>query len=722
MTVSNIWMEISGWGWLLILTAAVAIACSYWLYRETIPTSLRRIRMSLFVLRSLAFVLVILLLFAPYLHYDRERSEWPVVAVLMDRSESMTLRDGGQPRDSLVRSLFLRDSWRGVKSQREVRYFGFAGTMEEVPSPDSTVFDGQVTDIGAALKSVRRHLADAHLTAIVLLSDGQNNYGPNPSSQDGNVPIFAIGVGDTAERRDAVLRDVAANEVAYRKEKISVDVLITANGLGGSAATLVLSQAGRMLESRAVVLPPDGAVHRGSFEVTPDTVGMVRYDVRIVPLRGELSDRNNERSFVVNVLKNRFRWVLISGAPGPDHVWLRNILMADPNVDIATFVERADGSMIEVDRPWGTIRWDETDGVVLNQFPTALTSKTVMDKVRQSGKPIFFFNGPAVDGGKISALESALCVRWNTDGNFSEMQVWPSVTLLGKNSSILRIQDDGELTVRQWSELPPIWIGRLLPFPEDRAEVLIRVDMSRAPNVLKIRKDIPLVVSGQKNGLKSIVVGAYGLWKAQFMMTGLQRSNNAARQFVQNGARWLTTRDDSRRVIVRSSRPVYQNGEPVRMIGQVYDEQYRPIADATIQIRLRSEDRVTELQLHSIGNGRYEAEVKGLASGDYQWEATASRDDATLGEDRGKFAIEAYSVEFAETRLREDVLTALAEPSGGLYRRFRDADSLLLRIPGTPRDVRHLQSIALWQSPLVLFTVILVLTVEWILRKRNDML
>lgn len=724
--MTEIQLDLSAWAGWIVAGAAVLIAAAVWLYRETIPTASGRVRGTLTALRGLSMATVLFLIFEPYLHLRFDREEPAVVGILIDRSESMALADSGIPRHRLIHSILQNERFRDALRRADLRYFGFSRTADPVQSDrlDSITFDGALTDLSGAVRGARQQLAGENLAGLLVFSDGQYNFGSNPVGvlPDVRVPVFTVGIGDTAERRDVVLREVVTNEITYRDEKVPVDVLVSGTGYSGNVVSVQLWHGDRMIDSKNTTLEVDGSSQRLRFEFTPTEVGQQKLSVRVIPLKGELTERNNSRSVVVRVLKNRFQVVLLSGSPGPDHAMLLKTLVEDPNVKVWPYTERRDGSVIEIDKPWGEIAWKDIDAVVLNDYPSSVSGGPRWETMLREKKPVFYFYGPNVDPSRLERLEDRMPLDWVRDAVLGENVVFPSVTLMGKTSAILKILDDPDLTVTQWSEVPPLWLSGMTMRPLEGGETLLRVDMTRASNLIRLRRDVPLVIAGKRDNVKSIAVLPYGLWKAHLVMTGARRDHRAYVSFIQNGLRWLTVQDDSRRVIVSTSRSVFQNGESVLFNGQVYDEHLKPLSGADVRVRVRSADIDQELQLQPAGNGRYEGVIARLPAGDYRFDAEASMEGAAVGRDGGQFVVEPYSVELIHTRLREDVLRALADESGGRYARATDWDEVVAAIPTTPRAGTTTHELALWNWPVLMFVLAGLLSVEWFIRKRKDML
>ena len=84
----------------------------------------------------------------------------------------------------------------------------------------------------------------------------------------------------------------------------------------------IAGHAGRTLESLAIEL---------------DRAGQTVIELDVVPLDGELTLQNNRQVFFINGVRDRLRVLLVSGQPYPGlRVW-RNLLKADPAVDLVHF-------------------------------------------------------------------------------------------------------------------------------------------------------------------------------------------------------------------------------------------------------------------------------------------------------------------------------------------------------------------------------------------------
>ena len=390
------------------------------------------------------------------------------------------------------------------------------------------------------------------------------------------------------------------------------------------------------------------------------------------------------------------------------------------------YVEKKNGSFIDVTEPKSDTPADTVECYIFNNYPTVNSDmnrfQSYVHAIQKDRRPFMIFCGTQFDAAKYQILKDIGPVEIKPDPSLDENLVYPSLSLTGKNSVIMKVTDNSADAVQQWQELPPVWISKLNVTAKEGSEILARVDMTKATNVIRSRKDIPLIVSKKTAQNKSIFIVPYGLWKSYFVMAGLRKTNAAYVSFVSNSVKWLTTVEDSKPVIVTVSKNVYRNGEKVVFNGQVYDEQYNPVNDASVKVKIKAANRIHDIELEFAGNGRYNGRLNGLEIGDYEYEGEAIRQDMSLGKDRGKFSVEDFSIELLQTAMNEKLLKAIAAESGGHYFPVNDFPAIEKHLQFQSLVIEEKKEIELWNKIILLFVLTGLLTVEWFIRKRSDML
>ena len=129
-----------------------------------------------------------------------------------------------------------------------------------------------------------------------------------------------------------------------------------------------------------------------------------------------------------------------------------------------------------------------------------------------------------------------------------------------------------------------------------------------------------------------------------------------------------------------------------------------------------------ELPLREEGGGRYRGSLGGLEPGDYSYRAEARVGDVLIGADEGGFLVERHSIESVDLGADKALLEEVARRSGGKYRPLGQWRELLALLPLQKRLVEQAESLPLWGPTWPLVLVLVLLGIEWGLRKRHGMI
>src|SRR4029453_17637379 len=97
---------------------------------------------------------------------------------------------------------------------------------------------------------------------------------------------------------------------------------------------LCVRENGTEIESRRIVPPADGAPIEEMFTVSPDPVSPTVYTVAIPADESEAVAENNTRSVLINPAGRRRRLLLIEGAPGFEHSFMKRAGARDPALEV----------------------------------------------------------------------------------------------------------------------------------------------------------------------------------------------------------------------------------------------------------------------------------------------------------------------------------------------------------------------------------------------------
>ena len=92
-----------------------------------------------------------------------------------------------------------------------------------------------------------------------------------------------------------------------------------------------------------------------------------------------------------------------------------------------------------------------------------------------------------------------------------------------------------------------------------------------------------------------------------------------------------------------------------------------------------------------------------------------------LGKTEAAFFVEESTVEFSNAQLQAPLLKRIAEISGGKYYYQDEAESLPDQISVMQSSYSKLVEYDLWDMPLLFLLLILILSVEWYLRRSKGL-
>jgi hypothetical protein len=706
--------------WLLVLSLLLAGGITYWSYRTTIPALPTRWRWGLGSLRFMSLAVLCFLLLEPVVRHLNETEQPPVLAVLIDKSRSMRVSGGVEDTSAQNARDRLRSTLDAIREETPgtPRFFSFSQSLRAFSSfsVDSLTFDGTRSDHGAALQEVTDALQGQNLRGVALLSDGQYNRGRNPArvADRFSVPVHTVTVGDTTRRRDLQVRRLTTNDRAYVDTEVPVRAFLGADDVGGETVTVSLRQDGTVLDSTGVELPPGTAELPVDLRYRPETAGLKQLTVLVSTVEGEVTSRNNQRSVSQRVLENKRQVLVLGAAPSPSFAAVRRVLERDANTTVTARVPQTDGSFYGGPLPDTLSRYDV---IVSAGFPSPAVPKSAVERISSTldaGMPGLFLLDRQTDleAWRSSFSEFLPVQPPSAPLRFTEAAVTPVEA--DRSHPVFQIEDTEVGLLRK---LPPVAVPSSNWSPTPDATVLAEARRQTSS------ESAPALVVRRRAGQRTAAVLATDTWRWATLSSNLSAADPLWPGLISNLVRWAATQSDDRQVRVQPTTSTFQGDAPVSFTGQVYDESMSPVADATVEVTI-TDSAGTEypLTMEPVGNGRYELSVGTLPKGTYQYEATAQRANARLGTDRGQFSVGALRVEYQQTRADPVLMRQIAARSGGRNYTSGNVETLPTDLAAsenfTATVATESSETELWQSFLLLIVVLILLAVEWTLRKR----
>ncbi len=731
--------------WVIALLAAAAVALAWGVYARLLVPVTPGQRNTLVALRALTLLFLLACLLRPVRVMPPDIENDAVVPVLVDVSRSMRLPDaGGRPRIDVARETALQRVAAALEGRFVFELWTFGDTLARADAHPFAA-DARSSDLSGALRGVRERYRERRVAGVVVVSDGGDT-GAQDASQvvdDGAMPVFTVGVGSPRVTPDFEVLDVAAGEAALTDS--SVDLTVSAVGRPADARSarsfqIRVLENSRPVDVRTVTpLAPDGPV-REVFTVSPSRDTATLYTVEIPTATGEPVPENNRRSVLVSPPGRKRRVLVVEGAPGFEHTFIKRALASDPGIEVdsvvrkgrdeqgdATYFVQAAASRapqlatgFPADRE-ALYRYDAI--MFANIEPDSLSRvqlELAADFVENRGGGVLVLGAKsfAQQGLVGTPLEVALPVDLHDRGS----GVVPTssvrdatafrvrVTPEGASHPVMRVGSSFEDTAKRWAAVPALAGTTALGAPRPGAQVLAVANTSDG-----IR---PLVAVHRYGRGRAMIFTGEASWRWRMQLPSTDRTHEL---FWRQTARWLAS--DAPDPVDAAGLGSVIPGTVQRVSVDVRDAGFEPVrnADVTMRVTLPGGDvRDLTPRLLDAQTGRYAADTRFEQPGVYRVVAEARRGREVLGTSDQWVLAGAADLEMADPRLNEDVLRRVSRASGGRYLEGADISRLgsLLASSSDPAPPR-LQE--LWHNAWIFVAVVVLLAAEWYLRRRWGM-
>ena len=707
-----------------LLAIAIAVAAALLYYRITLPPVAPALRRILMVLRGLALLLLLLLFLEPILRIISTTVHRPVLSVLVDDSKSMGIADKSGDRAAQARAVLQSPPLAHIAERADVRYLAFSTGSVVVPADSlaSLSFSGDGTDIATAVHDAAATQTSASAHAMLIISDGVTTLGKNPlhDAASYGIPVYTVGVGDAAEQRDVLISHVAGNAVVYAGVPAPVDVIVKSAGYPGQKVEVTIADGQRVMERKSLTLEEGVREYELSLTYTPEGEGVRSYTVGVSSLPGELTAKNNRRTFTARVRKNALEVLLIAGAPSPDVTAVRQAIAEVEQFTVRSFTQAPSGQFFE-----GAVRSetiDSADCVVLVGYPGAGSQPAVLQRVfgalNARPVPVLVVTTKATD---LRALTRYADWLPFTADMISQAEYEVAVDPTASEKAVPVFTPDHREQDDPWRRLPPVFTTRTVIAAKADATVQA---VTRAQGIDPVR---PVIMARRVERRRIAAIAAYGVWRWRLMAQRSAQTETFFGGFMANTLRWLTAPDDTGPVIAKPFKESFAQGEPLMFTAQVYDPRGNAVEDAEVKLVIAKGSDVREALLPPRGSGRYEGGTAGIhTDGAFRYRVTASRNGTVLGSDSGQVHISGTAIEFLNTRMDEGTLTALAARTGGAFMRPEEIGRLDSLLSGdaffAPRTTTSASEIHVRMSSWYIGVLILLFAAEWFIRKRSGMM
>jgi hypothetical protein len=360
----------------------------------------------------------------------------------------------------------------------------------------------------------------------------------------------------------------------------------------------------------------------------------------------------------------------------------------------------------------------QNQGIVIGTIEANFFSPSQQDLLREfvnrRGGSILFLGGRKSfsDGGwHASPLSEVLPVHLSGQpGTFHRRPVKVALTAQGRESLLCRLEEDAEKNAARWAKLPDLADYQLTGELKPGAVALLNAQLPGS-------KDLPILVVQNYGRGRSFLFATGGSWRWRMR---LDHKDLAHATFWQQFLRSLVAGVPGP-VNLASDRLIYSDDDRIHLRAEVRTKTFEPASSASLTATLTDQSgRLSSFEMHPSPDqeGVYEAEIAAAAPGSYQVEITANSTSESLGRDTLVFHREDGVAENFHPQQNRELLEKIAAETGGRYWRLEDVAKLPSEITFSEAGITTRETLDLWDMPVVFLLALLIVSTEWLLRRR----
>ncbi len=608
---------------MIFLLIGFAVFLILYFYKNTVPQLYGWRKKLLIVLRCIALIVILILIFNPILFYKKHSHNRPVVIMLNDISNSMDQESG-----TISKTDALHDFKETLETEIRSRKFDIVNYDFAEGLGKNTAS----TRLTPALQEITKKQNLEDIQAVFLFSDGWLKDENLETVIDLNIPIYTVVPDFKINDFDLEITSLRYNKTAYKNELTPIVVNLSSTGFNGNAQVELFinnkKNKAKKIEFR------DTDFLQEFFEISFNETGMRSFEVIVSSdSTNEKNPANNKYTGAIQVLRDRSRITIISDKPGWDVKFIIDAIQQNPRWEHTFLLKEKTLKKIR-QQVFLKDEIQETVMLILInnkslQF-TPAEAEIIKNFVKQGGGLYLMGKPPEEISEILPAVDNGFRTTFESTFSFTdESKRYETFNLKKAKSNI-----------------PPI--DYYYVKPKLQAKILAKIENEeRSPAIL--------FMNYEKG--KVLQLAFLNLWKWQ-----LWEKDNKYNQFITNIISWLS-RESSERFYARTNKTSYFSGEQITVNLSAYDETLSPIYDLNAKLTVFDEkhDKVFE-EFLLTREDVYQCEIGFLPSGNYSFHV---RDERTGLETKGEFMVTADDPESRDRGFNTSLLAYISDHTNG---------------------------------------------------------
>ena len=615
----------------------------------------RGLTVLLFALRTIVVATVVMLFVNPYIKQRTYKIEQPIIVLAQDNSESIILT-----KDSVF-----------YKTKYPELVDSIATALEKDYDVEMLSFGNQYTNISAALSTISRQFYKKNVGAVLLLSDGIVNQGVNPelSIENYPFPIYAVTLGDTVAYPGMTIKEVRYNKTVQANMLFPLRVTANATNFKGSDMNVIVKMDGAEVENISVPVTSNRFSKTFDFNIDSGDEGTKNVEIIV---------GDKTRRVFINVTDKKYRVLCVAGAPHPDIAAIKSALD-----DHFEFEVRYDDNVDD---------WNLYDLVIVHQFAWTQHATSL---------PSLVFVGTATDFDAFN--ESQKIVSINRGAANTNLDVGGR---FNNSFGLFTINSDIKNELKSY---PPLALPHCeIAFNAHHDDVIFM-------NIMDLETPNPLLAFANDNeGNKHAFLFGTGCWRWKLYEYIHHHNNDGFNELFSKTVKYLLTEKNKELII--NHKESYLSTENISISAELCNPSRELINEPDLHISINN----AYDYVFSKGDNNYNLNIGMLPEGIYNYRAHTTFGGVEYNAS-GTFTVESLGVEAQDLTADVERMRSLATQTGGHHYYVTDIQKVINDLENDERITSIAREETRYDDLInikwLFFSVLGIITIEWVLRK-----
>ena len=652
-----------------IICILLGVVYAYFLYVNERLLQSKTLHVLLFAIRTIFVGILAFLLLSPLVKSFNNTTENPIVIIAQDVSESIA--------DSTFE---LLSNLSNQLTDFDVHKFSFS---EDVETGFQTTNIGVKTDYSSLFSDLENRFSNRNVAGIILASDGCYNSGNNSTFRQFDFPVYSIALGDTSVKQDVLVRKVTNNDIAFLGNIFPLEVAVSAVKLKGKKSKLSVWNKGIELYTEQILFDSNDDYKIINMQLEAKDIGLQAYKIVLSEVKGEKNIENNIFTSYIDVIDSRYNVLILKDKSHPD---LASYISA---------IEKNKNYKIEINTIDEVNDFNKYHLVVfsgISQIPSSLIDKNI---------PLILFES-------LNFSSDLSSVKFVQKGSIEEIRVV-------QNELFSKFTFSPEL-LNLIQDAPPLYgvFGKY--------ELNVNIDVVLKKKIGAIITESPLLFIEEIENRKLAFFTAEGWWKWKVYDYSINENNDAFNELFLKLTQYLLLQEDKSKFRIYYEKQVAEHTN-ILFDANLYNESYELINNKEIALEIKNESgEVFDFQFSKVNQG-YFLDIGILENGHYSFVAKVVGSSVVKS---GVFDVKKLQLEQMNLVANHGLLFKISELSNGKLFYRNEIDLLSEELNKSSKNQKLIHSkeklTSLINIPLILLSLLLLISTEWFVRKYNGLI